>query len=202
VDEIIIKGDIKMADITSLAVQKTSKPNIEDVLPFYVEDETLKTALNFVAYLRENKMKPVWTIHNAWKCTYKGKVLYYIRLPLYQSHFTNKRPDDKTEWKKSWTFTPYLHNINEYEDNIDDKDMQERILACLWYANPNCGNKQNRGCACTYHKLLFGKQIHLCYGNSYGGCATWFTNPNEAEIEWIKKLLEWEKQAIADNAKK
>jgi len=179
-----------MAEITTLAVQKVTKPNIEDVLPHYVGGKELKNALAFVTYLRENKMKPTWTIHNAWKGMYKGKVIYYIRLPLYQSHFSRKRPDDKTDWTKSWTFTPYLHNITKYDDKIDCKEFQQRILSCLWYCNPDC----DRGCR-PYHKELFGKQVHLCYGNSYGGCATWFTNPNEAEIDWIKKLLEWEKQA-------
>jgi len=180
-----------MADITKLAVQKTAKPNIEDVLPCYVGGEELKNALDFVAYLREIKMKPTWTLHNAWKGTYKGKAIYYIRLPLYQSHFSHKRPSDKTEWTESWTFTPYLHNIEKYDDKIDSEEFQERILACLKYANPDC----DRGCACKRHLTLFGKQIHLCNGESYGGCATWFTNPNEAEIVWIKRLLEWEKSA-------
>jgi len=171
--------------------EKKVKPLIEDVIPEYLDGDIKTSALDFVAYLRENKMKPVWAVQNGWKATYKGKVIYYIRLPLYQSHFNYKRESDKTDWTKSWTFTPYLHNINKYEDKIDNEEMQERILSCLWYANPNC----DRGCPCTNRRVLFGKEIHLCNGNSYGGCATWFTNPNEAETEWIKKLIEWEKQA-------
>jgi len=178
-------------DITTLAAQKVSKPQIEDVLPHFVGGQDLKNALNFIAYLREIKLKPTWTLHNAWKGVYKGKVIHYIRLPVYPSHFSHKRPDDKTDWTKSWTFTPYLHNIEEYQEKIDCEEFQKRILDCLKYANPNCG----RGCPCRNRKVLFTKQIHLCNGESYGGCATWFTNPNEAEIEWIKKLLEWEKQA-------
>ena len=160
-----------MTDITKLSVQKIAKPKIEDVLPCYADGEELKNALDFVAYLREIKMNPAWTIHNAWTGKHKGKVIYYIRLPLYKSHFSHKRPSDKTDWAKSWTFTPYLHNIEKYEDKIDDGKFQERLLACLKYANPNCG----RGCACANRKVLFGKQIHLCNGESYGGCATWFT---------------------------
>ena len=172
-----------MDDITTLAVQKVTKPNIEDVFPCYVDGEALKTALDFITYLRENKMKPSWTLHNAWKCTYKSEVLYYIRLPL---------------WRKEWTFTPYIHNINEYEDKIDNEEMRKRILGSLWYANPNCENKQKRGCECDYHRELFGKQVHLCRGHSMWGYTAWFNSPNETEIEWIKMLLALEKQARAN----
>jgi len=180
-----------MSDITSLAVQKVSKPKIEDVFPYYLEGETLKTALDFAAYLREIKIKPTWTLHNAWKGIYKGKVIYYIRLPLYKSHFEFKGLSDTNDWENSWTFTPYLHSLHNYQDKIYDQETQERILAGLWRCNPDC----ERGCAPPYDKVLFGKQVRLCYGSSHGGCATWFTNPNTVELEWIKKLLELEKQA-------
>ena len=45
-------------DITRLDVQRRIKPKIEDVIPLIDDDDKQKNALDFVAWLRENKLPP------------------------------------------------------------------------------------------------------------------------------------------------
>jgi len=126
--------------------------------------------------------------------------LYYLRLPQVRSldaaqeptpgHFATKRDNDETNWTRSWVFTPYLHAMNKYENQINNKELRKRIMRCQKYCHTDC----NSNCAPKY-RVLFGNEIHMCRGESYGGYATWFVNPDEAEIEWIKMLLELEKTA-------
>ena len=195
-----------MSDITSLAVQKVTKPNIEDVLPHYLSGEMLKNALDFVAYLRKNKMKPSWTIHNAWKATYKGKPLYYIRLPLYDSHFYRPNQPAEITWERSWTVTPYLLGIEQYQHQITDETDQQIVMDNLYGCKPNCIEPCN-----SETKLqLFGKEIvkNCDSGGTINNRSLWIVNPNEREIAAIKKFMELEKQArdaqkrSADQAKK
>ena len=188
-----------MSDITTLAVQKATKPKIEDVIPCYVGVEALKTALDFIAYLRENKIKPVWTLHNAWKGTYKGKVIYYIRLPLYRGHFRSPKRSSDADWMRSWVFTPYLHNINRYEDQIMEEGLQDLVWDNLHYCKP-CAHRK---CLPECDKVILGKELkNLCRGDLYGGCAVWFVSPDETTINGIKRLLELEKKARDENVVK
>ena len=171
-----------MSDITVLSVQRKIKPKIENVLPYYLDGRMLKTALDFVAYLRADKMNPAWTLHNAWKAAYKGKPIFYIRL--------GKEWVRKTENVK-WVFTPYLNHIDEYEDEIFKENWQHMIWDDLHYCR-NCGHKCPPGI-----KSILGKEFSgLCHGIFYGGrLPVSFVNPDEAAINRIKKLLEFEKNA-------
>jgi len=111
-------------------------------------------------------------------------------LPLHESHFRNLRQSDEMDWKKSWVFTPYLHNMNKYEDLIINENLREFILNGLHYCMP-CPHR-----FCATERVVFGNSIkNLCIGDLYGGMALWYVNPTETEIGYIKKLLELEKQA-------
>jgi len=186
-----------MADITSLAVQKITKPNIEEILPYYLDGEALKSALDFIAYLRENKMKPSWTIHNAWKAVNKGKVLYYIRLPVYSSHF--QRPNNPN-WERSWCVTPFLMNLAKYENLITDEFDKKMVVDNLYGCKPYC-----QGARCSAKNpetriTICGTEIvRHCHSSMLRNRSLWVVNPDKNEIESIKKLLELEKKARADN---
>ena len=167
-----------------------AKPMIEAAIPEYLDGDIKKSALDFIAYLREIKMKPVWAVQNGWKATHKGKVLYYIRLPRYDSHFRNLKQSAETDWKNSWVFTPYLHNMNKYEESVINENLREFVLGGLHYCVP-CAHR-----LCPAERTIFGSKIkNLCGGDLYGGMALWYVNPNETEIGCLKKLLEFEKQA-------
>jgi hypothetical protein len=47
--------------------QKNVRPKIEDNLGDILEGERLKHALEFITYLRANKMSPAWASENSWK---------------------------------------------------------------------------------------------------------------------------------------
>jgi len=179
-----------MSDITTLQFQRENKPNIEDILPCYVDDDVLKNTLDFVVCLRENKIKPVWALHNAWKGTYKGKVIYYIRLPLYKGHFHSPKHSSDMDWMRSWVMTPYLHNIKMYEDQIMAVGLQDFVWDNLHYCVP-CPHR-----LCRVDKTILGKELKgLCNGDLYGGTTIWIVNPDETESTGIKRLLELEKKA-------
>jgi len=186
-----------MADITQLAVQKVTKPNIENVLPYYLDGETLESALDLIAYLRENKMKPSWTIHNAWKAVNKGKVLYYIRLPVYESHFYRPNQACKTSWEHSWCITPYLTNLSQYEHLITDEVHKKIILDNLYGCKPYC---PKTSCWSETTLTVFDKKLERYCGGTLKNRSLWIVNPDETEIVSIKKFLALEKQARTENS--
>jgi len=84
--------------------QKAAKPMIEDVIPDYLDGEMRKAALDFVAHMRANKMKPVWYTANSWKAIYKSKCICVIKL----------RNDDWKNAEHSWSVHPYLNYMSRY----------------------------------------------------------------------------------------
>jgi hypothetical protein len=154
--------------------------------------DKLEAASDFAAYLRAEKLNPVWAgIHNAWKAVYKGKPLLYIRLDcrLWNANINAK-----------WVITPYLINLDSYEDEIIKEGLQDMVLSGFWYCKVTvngeyCGNR----CARAADKTILGKDLKgLCNGNFYSGRNwVWYYDPDEKTIESIKRLLEFEKQARA-----
>jgi len=172
--------------------QSKTKPKIEEVIPEYLTGDNKQRALDFVAWLRANKMSPAWKITNGWSNSSRG-ILYYIRLPLYDSHFRNLKQSDGIAWEKSWVLTPYLHHIEQYEELIIKENLQDFILSGLHYCTP-CPHR-----FCATEKTVFGNTIkNLCKGDLYGGLALWYVNPSETELIQLKRLLKLEKQARSE----
>ena len=176
-------------DITLLSVQKIVKPKIENVIPEILKNNAKKTALDFVAYLRENKMNPAWTLHNAWKVTNKGNVLCYIRLGW---GFWRSRDSENGKWE----VTPYLNHISEYENNITNEGLQNIVLNNLCFCK-SCGNN----CSGSIDKTILGEIKNLCDGITTNRFPLPVANPDEADIGNIKRLLELEKQARIEKSK-
>ena len=63
--------------------QRRNKPPIEDVIFKHLDNKIRKTALDFIAWFRENKMQIAW---NTWKVNYKGKMICRILLPDPKNH--------------------------------------------------------------------------------------------------------------------
>ena len=127
-------------------------------------------------------------IHNAWKASYKGKPILYIRL--------NNKLWNENKYAK-WVITPYLVNINEYEDEIIKEGWQDLIWNGLWYCKTFAsGEYYGNGCAPGIDKTILGKELkNLCNGNFFSGRNwVWFHDPDEISINCIKKLLELEKR--------
>ena len=87
--------------------QKALKLQIEDVLPEYMEGDVKNTAMAFIAYMRANKMRPVWSACNSWSASYKGKKICTIRLPLDHFPYLN------------WVVVPHISRWNKLIDRYD-----------------------------------------------------------------------------------
>jgi hypothetical protein len=60
--------------------EKSDKHKIEDVISTVLNGTALERALDLLAYFRENKISFQWTATNAWKSTYKGYSVCFVRL--------------------------------------------------------------------------------------------------------------------------
>jgi len=177
-----------------LRTQKVNKPKIEDVIPVYLDGDMRKIALDFAAYMRENKMQPVWCLSNAWKAVYKGKCICYIRMPSgpYDNQFDQPRMPEGDRSRNFWVVTPYLNHISEYEWVIMEEGLHDLISENLYRCNSCHPDRDD----CALHRkdtrTILGNEVNgLCWGRP----AYWFWNPGEAEINCIKRLLELEKKA-------
>jgi len=188
-------------DLTNLHVQRKLRPKIEDVIPIMVSEDNQQNALDFVAWLRENKMSPCWVprLQNTWNVNCKGRMLCRI------GH--TKRND--------WMCTLYLTNIERYEGIILSENLQDfvwdRVTFCVFARNmdrpadapeikrvasmgapPGTTCKWKAKCAVTV--TICGKEFQYKCGNDTFKSYI-FTNPNKAEIAAIKRLVQLEKQA-------
>ena len=132
---------------------------IEDVIPEYLSDDTQKSALNFIAYLRQNKMSPQQRSACSWKIVYKTFIVCAIVLQPNELHVQ-----------------PY---IGEYEGDLLSNELKEIVWANVKPCRSDCtgGN-----CRLSVSKI-FGKEGSACE------TAVRFVNPNTDEIECIKNLI-------------
>ena len=181
-------------DLTDLHVQRKLRPKIEDVIPLLVDKNNQQTALDFVAWLRENKMSPGWGgIHGQWNSNYKGRVICKVS------------PGD--QW---WGCTLFLPNIEKYEDIILSENLQnfvwDNVIFCVYAPNidrpanaPKIKHLATMGwpcmkASCAISVTICGKVFDYKCGNGTFRFYQ-FDNPNEAEIAAIKRLIQLEKQA-------
>ena len=181
-----------------LKEQKNTKPMIEDVMPNYLDGDMLTSALEFIAYLRENKMKPLWQGLNTWGAKEKGIVLYSIMLQVGKGYYG--RVGDLPSW--GITLNPV--HMNTYEERIVHEGLQNFILDNVVYCvhsgrsdSSGEGCNPNKRCAGGRDRTVLGKEIKaLC------GCRslTWVWDPDEAAIVRMKKLLKLEQKARAEHS--
>ena len=169
--------------------QKITKPLIEDVVSDFLCGDMKKNALDFIAYLRANKIKPVWAVTNGWKATYKGKVLYYIRLHTDEWKTSHLK---SLYGKHSWVVTLFIEdNMSKYEDTIIDEGLQnfiwDNVHQCMVCRSP-CHGKMPPHRDTT----ALGKEIKgICHSREL----TWVFDPDETALNCIKRLLELEQNA-------
>ena len=147
------------------------------MIPQYLEGDMKKVALNFVAFMRANKMQPVWQSTNTWKANYKGKCICYVRL----------KTAGKISDRCSWSIQPYTNHMPEYEETIINEKLQNTVWDNLNYCY---------GChsaPCRQKEITIFEKQAKCICN--GTFATLFFDPDEVIINVIKKLLELEQQA-------
>ena len=157
-----------------LDVQKKARPKIEDVIPEYMNGDMNESALDFVAWLRSNKLTPGQYGINRWKVSNKGTGICFIVL-------------GSNVWKQhdSWVIRLDLTHIKEYEAEMLNEGLKEFVWANIHHCW-HCA-----GCAPGVDMTIMGKEYQgLCKTMILYSC-----DPGETEINAIKKLLEFEKKA-------
>jgi len=161
--------------LTVLQQQKLIKPTPEDVFSEFLVGETQNNALDFIAWLRKNKLPPRWDGIYRWKINYKGKYICYINL----------------SWPPSngiWEVKPNRLFFGEYEKYIADDELKKFILDIVQL--PGC----SRDCGRMRNKEFFGKHFNEV-------CSCWpfrAKNPDGAALENLKKLVLVSRDIIAD----
>ena len=168
----------EILEIITLEYQKNHKPKIEEVIPHILDGDMQKTALDFTAHLRENKISPRWASHNSWVARSGGKNVCGIRI--------SKKSSD-------WCINPSFDFV-EYEKRIIHEDMRNLILDSV--VSLRCGYKAGTRCGMK-NKTLFGKTFDLMCSCS----PIEIKNPNAEQIEIIKRLVLIIKQMNSDFAK-
>jgi len=152
--------------------QRKTKPKIEDILSIYLDGSTLENALDFVTFLRENKMSPGWRSPNSWCSSYKGKVVTYVKIG--DAAYVNTKYD-------SWQIVFFGHYNYENEELFDEhtkKIAWSKIRFCECCTN--C--KHAPGINATILKKELEDNI-CCY------MSLRFNDPDMEELNCAKALV-------------
>ena len=144
---------------------KPMKPQIEEISQAYLEGEMRENLLDFVAWMRANRITPTFANKSKIGVNYTSRVCY---LKLFHG---------------SWYIWP-AGRKNEYvSDFLDCKELEDIVCMSLFKCI-GCGHQCNAGTGFT--KSVCGKDFE----NICGCCPVRFHNPNAKTLEIIKKVIE------------
>jgi len=187
--------------------QKASKPPVEDMIDEYLDGKMKKLALDLAAHFRANKMKPAWCLTNQWRAVYKAKNI--CRITLYPGHLPAP-----PEIRATWVVTAYLMHLQDYEETVIREDMQrfvwDNVVYCVHKpidSPPPVESRRTHGLGlpCNHWNCAPGNNITICGKELTNICRNtnrqyfWCHDPGEATISAIKRLLELEQKARAEN---
>ena len=150
--------------------QKKEKPRIEDIASDYLEGEALENVLDFVTWLRANKMTPTFGSKSKIGISYTTHVCY---LKLFHGHW--------------WIWISGKHRKHKHgyvDDFLACAELKEIVSKDLAQCIEGCGHKCNGGqgytvtvCGETYHKVC-------------GCCTVRFRSPNAETLDIIKEVIQ------------
>ena len=158
---------------------KNVKPDIEDVVSGVLEGDVLESALQLIAYLRENKMNPAWSATNVWKISYKSFSVCFLRV-FGAAEYHGLQAG-------TWHVVPF---IGAYEAS----SLPDEYKEIVWAKKRTC---ENCGVCSLQLEHIFGKEYeHACEKSIV------FTNPDADDVACIKKLIGLRRSAIKDGKAK
>ena len=163
-------------------MEKKQKRSLEESVIEQITDVTMReSALDFAAWMRENKLTPSHYGINRWKASNKGSGICFIVL-------------GSNIWKRhdSWVIRLDLTHISEYQESIYSAGLREFVWANMHHCW-HCA-----GCSPGIDMTILGKDFS-------GLCKTKILYCGDAgadEIAAIEKLIEFEKKARAESGKK
>jgi hypothetical protein len=158
--------------------QKTDKPQIEDVIPDYLDGEMRKLALDIAAFLRANKMSPTWASGNSWKSSCKGKGICYVKLlPEANAH--------------KWAVTLMPLDWRRYDEWVYAEGYADKFTEKPHYCH-GCGRPTGESCGGRKDFTVNGKELKGVCGHNF---MRWINDPDTETVNGIKRFLESEKAA-------
>jgi len=148
--------------------EKAVKSKIEAVITDVLNGDALKHALDFVAYLRANKISLSRTYPDTWNAKYKGKVACTVILQ-------NKglRISLRGDYSKG------------YEGILVNEKMKQSIIDHLSIKPCRACNQQ---CSDGISASLFGKEYHKICKHVYN--TTYFNIADANAVECAKLIIE------------
>ena len=145
-------------------MSEQKKLQFEDEIKDLLIGDTQKDALDFTAFLRENKLSPEWhDSKTGWVIVYKSEIIATMG-------FIN---NELCIWFKSCDFGD--------SGSVDD-ELKETVWAHLCVRGENCAD--GKGCGCCFDGTIFEKKIeNLC------AFPLTFFNPDVKTLAIIKKLM-------------
>jgi len=170
---------------------------IEDRIPLVVENENIKTALDFAGYLRDNNITLKWTgIQNGFSetgQTHYGQGICHIELK-------------NDYWERegtSWRICVPLPKINIYKDLITDVDFVKFIQCNIYLCNKtivdacNGGEKSIYACHRGIDINVLNREIkYACRLRNGKHISVYVYDPDDKAIIYIKKLIELEQKQV------
>jgi len=174
-----------MPEVQSLAKeQQKMKPQIEDIINELLESERRQHALDFVAWLRGNKLTPRWTATNAWGVKYKGKNLISIRIGDSAPGSVHYGLNSGSWHIGHWYLDYFLDN---FADAFEPLASCEIFKAFVWSNVQYC--KGCMGCRPGASAIFFGKQFDFI-------CNYRIENPDVNGLKYAKQLIECKKKVF------
>ena len=155
----------------SESVEKDKYSDFEGFVNDVLSGETLKTALDFMVFLKENEMVAGGE-HG--EISYKNKCVCYMHL------------DGVEQAPGPWT----IWTEGDYSNEHDGFPIDDCIKEIAWAHVNHCA-KCGGSCSPGTNKIIFGKEFtNVCSADMA------FHNPDIATLECVKKLLEMRKLVL------
>jgi len=150
---------------------------IEDVIVGLLKGDAQKNALDFIAHLRANEIKPEES-ENYWEIKYKDECVCFMWIDG-----SGVAPGPWTLWSAkepgSWATWPGADNRNEHENLLVDEPTKKIAWANVNFC-ASCGDV----CGPGKRKTILGKAFdNVC------SSAIAFSNPNTEALACVKKMI-------------
>ena len=172
----LLRQLITDATIEQQKIQKATKPKFDEVVGDFLSGDALKNALDFFAFLKENKMNPRWAATSSWAVKHKNKHVCGISL-------------NASAWQYgvepgAWYID--CANLMEVLHEFADCESLKKILwANVKYCSKCCS------CGPGWDADVMGKQFENI-------CRIVIKNPDAEALMYAKQLVLASKKYVAE----
>ena len=169
-------------------VKKGNRPKIEEVISSCLDGDLRSTALDFAAFMRENKMplKLYTSTTRSQRAIYKGRLICHVI--VFAENDWDKVGNHNLGDPQYWNLSIILDETEKYKEIIESENLSDIQWNEVFY----CGCKDKSHCINpgVDRTALNEKFKNLCCWRG-----PYVRNPNEANIMKVKRLLKLEQKA-------